>query len=57
MTLTGVNEYKRISKDFVHTQIVMSALGHYGMPKTTEQLLVSLQLTPSALSLLAHAMD
>jgi hypothetical protein len=47
-----VNEYKGISKDPVHQQIVAPASEGYGMPKTREQFLVSLMLTPSALSLL-----
>jgi hypothetical protein len=57
MTLTRVNEYKVISKDFVHPQIVMSASGRYGMPKTRQQLLVSLLLTPSTFSFLAHELE
>jgi hypothetical protein len=57
MTLTNVNEYKRISKDLCRSAIVAPASGRYGMPKTREQLLVSLLLNPSIPSMMAHALD
>jgi hypothetical protein len=57
MTLTSVNEYKGISKDPVHPQNRSTCFWTLRHAENKRTLLVSLLLTPSALSFLVDALD